>query len=92
MTRSLLIIPALALMAAAPAAEPSGNPPAASPTRVVSPVPSTCREIGSHARGEQKQPKMQRLGDLPPGETYMAVYRTDQDGCIDPMLASERQR
>jgi hypothetical protein len=34
---------------------------------------------------------MKNLGELPPAQTFMAVYRTDEKGCIDPMLASERQ-
>ena len=92
MTRSLLIIPALALLGAAPQASPSTDRPLASPTRVISPTPSICREVGSHAQGEKKPSPMQRLGELPRGQTYMAVYRTDERGCIDPMLASERQR
>ena len=92
MTRSLLIIPALALLGAAPEASPSTDRPLASPTRVISPTPSICREIGSHAQGEKRGMAIKRLGDLPRGETYMAVYRTDEKGCIDPMLASERQR
>lgn len=90
MTR-LLIIPAVALLGAAPA--PNGNPSSeVRPTRAVSPVPSTCPTIGSHAEGERKAPQLKRLGELPPAQTYMAVYRTDEKGCLDPMLASERQR
>ncbi len=91
MSKGLLIIPALALLGAAPAVTVSADPPMASPTRLISPVPSICREMGSHAQGEQKG-TIKRLGDLPRGQTYMAVYRTDEKGCIDPMLASERQR
>ena len=91
MSRSLLIIPALALLGAAPPAAPGTGQAVTSPTRVFSPVPSICRDIASHAQGEQKG-TVKRLGELPPGQTYMAVYRTDDKGCIDPMLASERQR
>ena len=89
MTRYLLIVPALALLGAAPATET--NSPLAKPTRVVSPVPATCARIGSQAQGERTAPQMKRLGDLPPAEAYMAVYRTDENGCLDPLLARDRQ-
>jgi hypothetical protein len=92
MSKGLLIIPALALLAAAPTVTVSADPPMASPTRLISAAPSICRELGSHAQGEQKGMAIKRLAELPRGETYMAVYRTDEKGCIDPMLASERQR
>ncbi len=91
MTR-LLIIPAVALLGAAPVAAPSEESSQPMPTRAFSPVPSTCPSPGSYAQGERKAPQMKRLGELPPAEAYMAVYRTDAKGCIDPMLASERQR
>lgn len=29
------------------------------------------------------------LDQLPPADTYMAVLRTDDEGCLDPLLASE---
>jgi len=89
MIRYLLIIAMLALPGAAPSAQPSNN--MAQPTRVISPEPSVCKEIGSVARGDPTRPQMKNLGELPPAQTFMAVYRTDEKGCIDPMLASERQ-
>ena len=89
MTRYLLIAPALALLGAAP---PTKNPsPQKQPTRVISPVPSTCAKIGSYAQGEQTAPQLKRLGQLPPAEAYMAVLRTDEQGCLDPLLARDRQ-
>jgi hypothetical protein len=33
---------------------------------------------------------MKRLGQLPPAEAYMAVLRTDENGCLDPLLARDR--
>ena len=89
MTRYLLIVPMLALLGASPAAQPNNR--LTQPTRVISPQPSVCKEIGSVARGDPTRPQMKNLGELPPAQTYMAVYRTDERGCIDPMLASERQ-
>ena len=89
MIRYLLIIAMLALPGAAPSAQPSNK--MAQPTRVISPEPSVCKKIGSVARGDPTRPQMKNLGELPPAQTFMAVYRTDEKGCIDPMLASERQ-
>ena len=89
MTRYLLIFPTLALLGAAPPTEPT--PRHAQPTRVVSPVPATCEKIGSLAQGEPGSAQMKRLGDLPPAEAYMAVVRTDEKGCLDPLLARDRQ-
>ena len=89
MTRSLLVIPLMTLLGAAPAAPPAA--PQASPTRVISPVPSTCRQIGTFTQGDDQRPELKRLNELPRAEAYMAVYRTDEKGCLDPMLASERQ-
>ena len=89
MTRYLLIVPALALLGAAPATP--DNSPQIKPTRVVSPVPGTCDKLGSYAQGQRDGLQMQRLGELPPAEAYMAVYRTDEKGCLDPLLARDRQ-
>ena len=89
MTRVLLVLPAFALLGASPAALPVA--PHASPTRVISPVPSSCKPIGSYTQGDDQRPELKRLGELPGAMTFMAVYRTDEKGCIDPMLASERQ-
>ena len=85
MTRYLLLAPTLALLGAA-----SPAPPAFEPVRAVSPEPEICRTLDSIARG-QDDAQLRRLDELPPGQAYMAVYRTDTNGCIDPMLASERQ-
>ena len=89
MKRYLLIVPVLALLGAAPTTEPL--PRHAQPTRVVSPVPSSCDRIGSYAQTHQGPPQIKRLGQLPSAEAYMAVYRTDEKGCIDPLLARDRQ-
>ena len=31
-------------------------------------------------------PPVSRLGDLPPGDTILAVYREREDGCVDPVI------
>ena len=89
MTRFLLVLPVLALMGAAPASQPAA--PRSQPTNVISPVPALCGPSGSIANGPRQAPQLRRLGELPGAQTYMAVYRTDERGCLNPMLASERQ-
>ena len=89
MTRVLLILPVMALLGAAPPAKPPSIQSA--PAHIISPVPSTCRQIGTYAQGENERPGLKRLGELPPAEAYMAVYRTDANGCLDPLLARDRQ-
>ena len=89
MTRYLLAVPFLALLGAAPA--PPAIAPKARPTNAFTPLPSTCAPIGSVAEGEKGPPRLRRLGDLPPAEAYMAVLRTDEKGCLDPLLARDRQ-
>ena len=89
MTRILLVLPILTLVGAAPAAQPTN--PGSQPTRVISPVPSTCAPLGSIANGPNQSPQIRRLGELPGAQTFMAVYRTDARGCLDPMPISERQ-
>lgn len=88
MKQYLFVVPAIALVGAAPPPPPA---PIVSQANVISPVPETCQTIGNIAGGPESPPPMRRLGELPGGQTYMAVYRTDANGCIDPMLASERQ-
>ena len=97
----LLILASAAILPAGSAAAPGPNAVQAAPsqpgnsltqqTRVISPVPSTCKQIGSVAEGDRRL-QGRRLNELPPAQTYMAVYRTDENGCLDPMLASELQR
>jgi hypothetical protein len=93
---SAAILPAGSAAAPAPTAAPpeaaatQHNDALAQPARVISPVPSTCKPIGSVAQGDRRLGP-NNLNELPPAQTYMAVYRRDENGCIDPMLASERQ-
>jgi hypothetical protein len=87
MTRILLAVPALALLGASPPA-PMNAP---QPTRVISPLPTTCDRPGSYANGPNTPPQLKRLGELPPAEAYMAVLRTDEKGCLNPLLARDRQ-
>ena len=40
--------------------------------------------------GEPLKPR--KLGELPPAEGYQAVFRTDEKGCLDPLLVKDRLR
>jgi len=40
--------------------------------------------------GEPLKPR--KLGELPPAEGYQAVLRTDEKGCLDPLLVKDRLR
>ena len=36
--------------------------------------------------------KPRKLNELPPGDAYQAVLRTDARGCLDPLLVKDRVR
>ncbi|WP_265587305.1 hypothetical protein [Sphingomicrobium arenosum] len=87
----LLIPAALLLLGAAP---PTLKVDLDQQRKVDAPIlapdaPALCPE-DSVAQGVTEQDgQFHRLADLPPGETYMAVYRLDEDGCADPLTAIE---
>lgn len=97
-----LLFPVLALpllVPAATAAQTTAAPAIQSPGnagRALAMTKSTCRkttsyhaEIGSAWRGDWVAPR--KLTDLPPAESYKAVYRT-VNGCEEPMTVAEYQR
>lgn len=88
MTRFLLTLAPLALLGAAPLAEAPAPPPVRTQ---FTPTPETCEPVTSYAPGDGEAPMFKRLSELPPGETYMAVFRRDQNGCIDLLPARDRQ-
>ena len=88
MANAIFLVPALALIGTAPAPVADAGRVT---TRLVSPVPQACKPVGAVAQSGPMRPEMKRLGELPPAETYMAVYRTDARGCLDPLLARDRQ-
>ena len=81
----LIALPSLLLIGAAPPVlEVFPEPPQAE-----TPAPAPPRDCRTdHFAKGTMEVKMQRLGDLPPAETFMAVYRIDEDGCPDPLTAS----
>ena len=95
-----LLLPVLALPLLIPAATLAETPAAVasspnSPSFFVAPG-SNCRRTTSHHadqssawRDEPVTPK--KLTELPPAESYKAVYRT-VNGCEEPMTVAEYQR
>jgi hypothetical protein len=96
-----LLLPVLALPLLVPAATSAETPAAAVRTPLTTPDPlavpdTSCRktashhaELGSGWRGDPVTPR--KLGELPPAESYKAVYRT-VNGCEEPMTVAEYQR
>jgi hypothetical protein len=95
-----LLFPVLALPLLVPAATSAQTlaPAVESPENTAQPIAATgsnCRKTTSyHAelgswRGDPVAPR--KLTDLPPAESYKAVYRT-VNGCEEPMTVAEYQR
>ena len=81
------LLPLLALGAAP--SEPLPAPTAPIKSRLISPAPS-CPDLQVAVGNRSGQ--FRKLTDLPPADAYQAVYRLGADGCIDPLLVSERVR
>lgn len=96
-----LLFPVLALPLLVPAATSAQTPASAiqspqSSARPLAVTGSNCRkttsyhaELGSAWRGGEVPPR--KLTELPPAESYKAVYRT-VNGCDEPMTIAEYQR
>lgn len=73
----------------APASQPAATVPAskAAKTLAAPDCPAATSEMaGRMSRWRGKPVKPQRLGDLPPADTYAAVYRLDERGCMVPVM------
>ena len=77
------LLPLLAIGAAPPAAAPT-------PAKLISPAPD-CKQNLNVAQSTEG-PLFRRLDQLPKGQAYQAVFRLDANGCIDPLLVSDRIR
>ena len=97
-----LLFPVLALPLLVPeatVAQTTAAPTVESPenaARALAATKSTCRKVtsyhaqrGSAWRGDPVTPR--KLTELPPAESYKAVYRT-VNGCEEPMTVAEYQR
>ena len=88
MHKIAILLPLL-LIGASPAADepvPVNSPMAA---KLISPTPG-CKTMQVAQSSDGRV--FRRLGELPPADAYQAVYRLGADGCIDPLLVSDRIR
>ena len=78
-----LLIPVVLMAMAAGSALPAKAPPLQKPAADC--VGATSQWV-RQGRGWQSQPaKPQKLGQLPPAESFAAVYRLDGNGCMVPV-------
>jgi hypothetical protein len=55
----------------------------------ISPYAATCAsETARIAKIQEARPELHKLTDLPDANAYSAVFRTDADGCPDPIVIS----
>ena len=84
----LIVLAALIAAPALAADRPSSFPKAHNSMRAGCPAPP----VKQFALDPGKPLKPQKLGELPPAEGYQAVLRTDEKGCLDPLLIKDRVR
>ena len=77
---AIIIAAAAPAMAAKPAAAPK-------PVLQASDCPSASSQWTRQGRGWESKP--QKLAELPPAESYAAVYRLDERGCMVPVKFRE---
>jgi len=88
MRRIAILVALFGLGAAPPAANPGASVPKPA-AKLISPAPH-CADL--QVARSMDGPLFRRLGELPPADAYQAVYRLGADGCIDPLLVSDRIR
>ena len=87
--RLIVLVTALAILPATSAAErPTGFAKAHNAMRAGGPAPPGL--LYALKPGEALKPR--KLGELPPADAYQAVLRTDEKGCLDPLLVKDRLR
>ena len=85
----IVLVTALATLPAASAAErPTGFAQAHNAMRAG--CPATPGKQYALKPGAPLKPR--KLGELPPADAYQAVLRTDEKGCLDPLLVKDRLR
>jgi len=88
-----LALIAFALIPAATTAA-DDHPAAPAPTTAaaetaISPYAETCpSETARIAKVKEARPELHKLTDLPDANAYSAVFRTDENGCPDPIVIS----
>ena len=86
--RLIVLVVALLLAPAASAADRFGFSKAHGAMRAGCPAPPGKQ----YALKPGKPLKPRKLGELPPADAYQAVLRTDNKGCLDPLLVKDRLR
>ena len=83
----LLIVALAAIPLSAATAEPPALPPERAPTKFVAlDAKAKCpKPLAFWGAGPGKA-EMKKLNELPPADAFHAVYRTDKDGCVDPVM------
>ena len=85
-----LLFPLALIAAATSSALTAKAPPLQKPGAT---CPSADSQWVRHGRGWQSQPvKPRKLTDLPPAESYAAVYRLDERGCMVPVKFRDVRR
>ena len=85
-----LLFPVAMILAATGAILSAKSPPLQKPG---SDCPGASSEWVRHGSGWYSQPtKPRKLGELPPADTYAAVYRLDERGCMVPVKFREVRR
>lgn len=85
-----LLLSAVIALAATASAQPAANPEPLQVGRTLVPG-SDCPDVTSHMAGRgdslsSDPPQPRRLGELPPADTYAAVYQLDDKGCMVPVM------
>jgi hypothetical protein len=86
---ALALIPAASTAAEDRPADP--DPVIATDTApmAVSPYVGTCpSETARIAKAKRARPELRKLTDLPDANAYSAVFRTDENGCPNPIVIS----
>ena len=87
--RLLILAAALAApssVSSAPAAPPQAvSPPGAPPAPISGRFTENCRRPDVIPADVPATPEAKRLGELPPGDLILTVYR-EVDGCMEPMI------
>ena len=87
--RLLILAAALAApssVSSAPAApEPAVSAPAAVPVPITGRSTANCRRPDVIPADAPAAPDAKRLGELPPGDLILTVYR-EVDGCMEPVI------
>lgn len=75
-------------LAGGAAAQQAGTPPSPPPPYGKA-IGERCVPSAGMAGLDKKRPPSMKLGDQPPAYRIYALYRTDRDGCPDPIVLQD---